>query len=54
MKAIVRNFEKGNNKMSHLDENYLLRQTKIIEMYKMLIGLFRLTSARKQIILKEK
>ena len=54
MKVLVKNFDSGFKKLASLDENYLLRQSKIIEMYKMLIGLFRLTTARKQIMVGEK
>ena len=55
MKVLVKNFRAGgDSKFSSLDENYLLRQNKIIEMYRMLIALYKLTTARKQMIVKEK
>ena len=51
----MKNFRAGGDqKFSSLDENYLLRQNKIIEMYRMLIALYKLTTARKQMIVKEK
>jgi hypothetical protein len=49
MKVLVKNFEQktktGNEAQE--DDKFLLRQHKIMEMYQMLIGLFRLTTARK-------
>ena len=55
MKVLVKNFRiDGDQKFASLDENYILRQNKIIEMYQMLIALYKLTTARKQMIVKEK
>jgi hypothetical protein len=55
MKVLVKNFRAGgDDRFASLDENYVLRQNKIIEMYRMLIALYKLTTARKQMIVKEK
>ena len=55
MKVFVKNFRaSSDDRFASLDENYVLRQNKIIEMYGMLIALYKLTTARKQMIVKEK
>jgi hypothetical protein len=55
MKVLVKNFRAGgDDRFASLDENYVLRQNKIIEIYRMLIALYKLTTARKQMIVKEK
>jgi hypothetical protein len=41
MKVLVKNFRAGgDDRFASLDENYVLRQNKIIEMYRMLIALY--------------
>jgi hypothetical protein len=42
MKVLVKNFRAGgdDSRFASLDENYVLRQNKIIEMYRMLIALY--------------
>jgi hypothetical protein len=54
MKVLVKNYEEGFKMIAKLDEDYLFRQNKIIEMYRMLIGLYRLTSTRKDSMIMEK
>jgi len=55
MKVLVKDFSAGGmKKLASLDASYLLRQTKIAEMYQMLISLYNLTTARKSIMIREK
>lgn len=54
MKVLVNNFECGFKKIASLDENYLEKQTKIIEMYKMLVSHYKLTAVRKELMIKDK
>jgi hypothetical protein len=55
MKVLVKNFRAGGDeRFASLDENFVMRQNKIIEMYGMLIAFYKLTTARKQMIVKEK
>lgn len=60
MKVLIKNFHSsgaagGLRKQSDaLDESYILRQQRIIYMYSMLISLYKLSTARKLMIVKEK
>jgi hypothetical protein len=54
MKVLVKNYESGFKKLAQTDQSYLERQTRIIEVYRLLIAYFITLSVYKEHLKKER
>jgi len=54
MKVLVKNYESGFKKLTQIDQSYVDRQTRIIEVYRLLIAYFVALSVYKEHLKKER
>jgi uncharacterized Fe-S cluster-containing radical SAM superfamily protein len=54
MKVLIKNFDTGFKKIAQVDQDYFKRQSKIIELYRMLVTHYKLIVIRRDLKRSEK